>query len=122
MKKKTKSGLLLIVISVICVSILGVIFAVITGSDIIKMIKVLFLYFGAPCCLGGVLICTTKMKEGHCFGIGMAIYYGTAILSEILDHFIDATDSTLLFISFAIVALCCYVYWIKNIKSNNDED
>lgn len=122
MKKKTTSGLLLIVISVICVSILGVIFAAITGSDIFKMIKVLFLYFGAPCCLSGILICTTKIIEGHCFGFGMVIYYGTAILSGILDHFIDATGSTLLSISFVIVVLCCYLYWIKNLKPNDDDD
>ena len=127
MKDRTKSGLILIAIALAISVILGAIFALISSKErpfaenIWSLIEIMFWYFGAGCVLSGILVCVTKIDENHCFGLGLALYYGTIILAGILENIIHGPIQNILAVSFIIVALLCYIYWLKNLKPQDDD-
>ena len=88
----------------------------------IQLFKMMFWFFGAGVAVAGILAFTIPSVATHCAGFGMALYYGTVLLSGFLDRFITADLNERLIISFVIVALCCYIYWLKKLKPKAKED
>lgn len=112
----------MIAISLGVTYVLALAFAVMNDSDnlfterLIESFKLIFWLFGASGVLVGILAITIPAIKDHAFGFGMFLYYGTMILSGFLENVIIADDIVLLIISFVIIALISYVYWINNLK------
>lgn len=121
-KKNLKSGITMIAISICVTLMLALAFAVMNDSDVLfveklfESFELIFWLFGASGVLVGIIAITIPSIKDHAFGFGMALYYGTMILSALLEDVIIADDIVRLIISFVIITLISYVYWLKNLK------
>lgn len=127
MNKRVKNGILFIGLSIMMVAGLSLLFAAITGKtdttfgeNYKRLFELCFMFFGAPCILGGALVMlTTKMKEDHCLGFGAALWYGASaifvIFQDVLD--LEGPDSSLFFLAFVLSSAICYIAWTIGFKT-----
>lgn len=124
MRSRIKSALFLVLISILTVSIIGATIVAINGeftkSAFLNISKLLFWLFGAPFISAVILLLVTKLEAAHCISFGSALYYGTIFVSIFLNDFIITDEINLFIISFVLVALVCYIYWLKAIKNKEE--
>lgn len=121
MQNRFGEALFLISTSIMISVILGGIFYLLFKNSINRnfflWVEVFFLLFTAPAALAGVLrIITNIDPDGNwLFGIACGLYYGTIFVAKILDGIgWNSEMSVRYFIAFVIVALICYIFYIKN--------
>lgn len=120
-------GSILIAISIVVPAIFGALFAFI-GLDanttylrnFVVVSKTVFWLVGAGFVSSAILLIANILPNQFCIGFGCALYYGTILLSAFLSNFIYGADINRYFISFTIVALVCYIVWIRKFKPNNE--
>lgn len=115
-----KMAFSLIGISLAVCAVLGGIFAFMGMGDktYLDAFTISFTYMfglcGAGMVVGGILALMNILPVTLCVGFGCALYYGTVILAATLLKSIPGSDRYI--ISFTIVALVCYIVWLKNFK------
>lgn len=118
-------GLIMIAISLILSILLGALFASLGHSEkpwlerMYISTEFMFWLFGAAGVAAGVLVIVLPAVGEHFFGFGCALYYGTIVVSMFLNDFIITSETNLLIISFILVALVCYIYWLKFLKPSD---
>lgn len=120
MKKRAKTGILYIAISVIFSIVLGALFALFPGKrnylDSFLFWSKVFCFFGGGCIAAGLLCFLTNVNEDYVFGFGNGLYYGTLFTTKFLFWLLDSEKSEIIFIAFVITALISYIIWFKNYK------
>lgn len=87
--------------------ILGLLFSTVTKRFWVTT-KWFFFMLGAPCFAGAFIALSFKVSYYY----GVALYYGTAVIATMLRSFIPRIEDDF-FISFIIMALICYCYFLK---------
>lgn len=77
-----------------------------------------FCFGGAALGVHGLLLLLTKPSVDIPIGISSGLYYGTFAVAEFLGEFITTSDPNRYSIAFVIVALICYIIWLKHFKKN----
>lgn len=86
---------------------MGLLFSLLTGGPW-ETIKFFFFFLGAPCFVGAFVELSFKVSYYY----GAALYYGTIIIASMLKSFIP-NQSNDYFISFIIMSLICYCFFLK---------
>lgn len=120
MKKRTKTGILYIAISVIFSIVLGALFALLPGKrnywDSFLSWSKDFYFLAGGCTAAGLLCFLTNIKEDYVFEFGNGLYFGTVFTSKFLSWLLDSEKSEIIFVAFVITALISYIIWLKNYK------
>ena len=115
-----KAGLILVLIGAVVCLALGAAFSLPFGFDFIDAVIAMYAFFGISFTFAGLLmIASTAMCEkGYAVGFGIALHYGTAILSGIILPVFGCEDpSGRMLIAFVIVAMACYIAWLSHFKN-----
>ena len=120
-------GMILFAISLACTCLLALPLSLVKFNEasfverFANAFEMIFWIAGAGSAVGGILAIIIPKIANHAFGFGNAIYYGTVLISGFLDDFITADQSERLIIAFVIIALLCYIYWLKEIKPKDSQ-
>lgn len=82
-----------------------------------KASVICYFWFFAGITVAGILVLITILPPDLAIGFGAGLYYGTIFLSSILRDYIHTSDINLYFISGVIVALICYIIWLKGFQA-----
>lgn len=116
---------LYLVISAVTTVILGFLFGLFlflidTNGDFLNSIRngfsICFFMLSATFAVAGLLTLITKIPWVLSMGFGAGLYYGTVFVAGILRDCLNTSDINLYFISGLIVALICYIVWLKYFK------
>ena len=128
MKRNTVVHIVIFVVPVVFAGLLGVMYAgikAVSGGDFLcdlwQGTKAMYFVFGAGIHAGGVLRLIFRIDEVCALGFGAALYYGTMLLSAFLTDYIIGADINRYIVSFVIVALACYIVWLKKFKTKADK-
>ena len=100
-------ALLLLVVGISITLIMGLLFSLFTGKPW-DTILFFFFFLGAPCFVGAFV--ALSFKVSYCYGI--SLYYGTIVIASMLKSFIPNRSNDY-FISFIIMSLICYCFFLK---------
>lgn len=114
------SALLMIGSSLLVSALFGGLIALIASIDFFAAFEGLFWFLGAPIAAGGIMCLLGIVPVNYCIGFSCALYYGTILLARFLSGFIYTSDANRYFISSIIVALVCYIVWLKKFKPTSD--
>lgn len=106
--------------SLLVSALFGGLIALIAGIDFLAAFEGSFWFLGAPIAAGGIMCLFGIVPVNYCIGFSCALYYGTILLARIFSGFIYGSDANRYFISFIIVALVCYIVWLKKFKPTSD--
>lgn len=81
-----------------------------------RIISLVYLWIGAAPAAAGVLLLVTSVPEDLAFGFGCGLYYGTGIAASWIRDWLNVSESSACVIAFIIVALICYIIWLKEFK------
>lgn len=94
----------------------------IAGGRYWDLVIIMFFWFGAPLSVAGLLVLLINLDESLSFGYGCALYYGSVFLAGLLQKWFHIAHHVGLIIAFVIVALSCYVFWLKHHKKKEEKD
>lgn len=119
LKNKYTYALFAILGSVVFSAFLAALFSII-GGNFWRLVQIVYLWFGAPLTVAGLLILLLNFKEELSYGYGCALYYGSALIASLLNKWFDITFKTSYIIAFVIVALLSYIFWLKHHKEKEE--
>jgi peptidoglycan/LPS O-acetylase OafA/YrhL len=129
MKKwnRIKPSIVTLAIFAAIMSIFALFFtAIMKPSDFFNLYKAIFggmfLFFGGGTIAGLILLLLTKIPESACHTLGYFFFYSMIGCYFVMVKLFEIDDPSLVCILSAVISgLCCYIYWLKELKCEYEE-
>jgi peptidoglycan/LPS O-acetylase OafA/YrhL len=77
----------------------------------------LLLFFGGGQIVGILMLLFTNIPDSACNKIGYFFFYAMIACYIVMTKFFEVDDQSLVFIISGVISgLCCYIYWLKELK------
>lgn len=124
MKKwdRIKLSILALAVFAVIMSVFALLFtAIMKPSNFFNMYQAIFwgmfLVFGGGQIVGILMLLFTNIPDSACHKIGYFFFYALIACYVVMTKFFEVDDQSLVFIISSVISgLCCYIYWLKELK------